>query len=205
MVLGHYKAGEMLSFSKLADEFGVSRQPISTAISHLRTLGYVDILPQVGCRVVAPSLQELKDFFKILGRIEGAIAFMAAERYRDLEAEDLRALTPKADLSEVLSTANRLRYLRYLDEFHERVWRMARTPLLFNQFGGLRRLSSFYLWQGQPNLTPDAARLLTKERDEIAETIARRNAQGASELMEKHVSNKPLTAGLLNGDEMEDA
>lgn len=205
MTIGQYKASEMLSFSKLAEEFKVSRQPVSIAISHLRTLGYVEVVPQVGCRIVSPALSELTDFFAMLGRIEGFVAAMAAERHQGREAEDLLALRPMVDLEEIGEIEVRLRYVDYLDRYHGQIWKMARAPLLFNQLGGLRRLSSFYLWQGQANLTPEAALKLTAERRQIARLIGSRKADAASDMMERHIRHKPVNAGLYHGNDAAEA
>jgi len=198
MTVGHYAAGEMLSFGKLAGEFGVSRQPVSIAVSHLRTLGYVEIVPQVGCLVASPSTVELADFFAMLGRIEGQIARLAAQRYEGREAEDLLALRLSFDPERINNHDSRLRYVQYIHEFHDCIWTMARAPLLTNQFGALRRLSSFFLWQGRSQLKPQAATLLTRQRKDIATLIAERKADAASELMERHVREKPAVVGLLD-------
>jgi len=48
LTLGYYEPGQMLSFNTLAEEFGISRQPVSTAILHLRAAGYVEVIPHVG-------------------------------------------------------------------------------------------------------------------------------------------------------------
>jgi DNA-binding GntR family transcriptional regulator len=198
MAVGHYEANEMLSFGKLAEEFGISRQPVSIAISHLRTLGYVEIVPQVGCRVVSPSPTALVDFFAVLARIEGAVAHMAASRFEGHEGIDLLAIRPNSDFDHLDEVDNRLRYVNYLHAFHDHIWQMARAPLLFNQLGGLRRLSSFYLWQGRKNLTPEAARTLTEQRQQIAELIIARKADEAAEQMERHVREKPQVTWQLD-------
>src|ERR1700756_1978361 len=65
LTLGYYRPGEMLSFNLLADEFKVSRQPVSAAISHLRASGYVEVIPHIGCRVVEPRPEEVRDFFVV--------------------------------------------------------------------------------------------------------------------------------------------
>lgn len=196
LMLGFYKPGEMVSFQKLADEFKVSRQPVSAAISHLRASGYVEVIPQVGCKVVHPSPSEVRDFFTVLGRIEGAVGAMAAGRHEDREADELLALRPECDLGALGDLSQRKAYIGYVDRFHALIWTMARTPLLDSKLSGLRRLSNFYLWQGLPTLAPAAAKALIAERTEIAQAIAARDASSAAALMERHISAKPQTIGL---------
>ncbi|MDB5699774.1 MAG: transcriptional regulator [Alphaproteobacteria bacterium] len=191
LMLGAYQPGEMLSFNMLADEFKVSRQPVSVAISHLRASGYVEVLPQVGCRVVHPSLPDIVDFFTVLGKIESTVAAMAAKRHEPNEGKLLLKLDPPQKLSNMAAIANRRAYIAYVDKFHDMLWKMARTPLLESKIAGLRRLSNFYLWQGMPTLAPSAAKTLISERTEIAKAIVARDSRRAAALMERHISEKP--------------
>ena len=197
LVLGYYKSGQMLSFAALADEFGVSRQPVSTAISHLRSTGYVEVIPHVGCRVVLPSPREIEDFFFVLSKIESAVVCLAAERYEGDEAKILLAISPPDDLSSLEAPHQRKAYLAYLDKYHDQIWTMARTPLLEGKVSGLRRLSNFYLWQGIPTLAPKAAKQMIRERNAIAKAIAARDAESASRLAEDHIRNKPKVIGVI--------
>ena len=198
LTLGYYASGEMLSFATLAEEFGVSRQPVSAAISHLRSSGYVEVIPHVGCRVVLPSPREIEDFFLVLSKIESAVVCLAAERYEGDEAKVLLAVSPPDDLSSLDAPHQRKAYLSYLDRYHDQIWIMARTSLLEGKISGLRRLSNFYLWQGIPTLAPKAARQMIRERNAVAKAIAARDAELAARLVEDHIKNKPNVIGVVN-------
>ncbi|WP_293393815.1 GntR family transcriptional regulator [Nevskia sp.] len=197
LTLGYYEPGQMLSFNMLAEEFGVSRQPVSTAILHLRAAGYVDVIPHVGCRVMAPSPREIDDYFLVSSKIESAVVALAAERYEDPEGAELLAIAPPAELASLDAQPQRKAYIAYIDRFHEQIWHMARAPLLEGKIGGIRRLSNFYLWQGTPKLAPAAAKQLSRERTAIAKAIVARDAKLASELVEAHIRHKPALAGLI--------
>jgi DNA-binding GntR family transcriptional regulator len=200
LILGYYPPGENISFKILADTFGVSRQPVSAAISHLRASGYVEVLPQVGCRVVKASRDEVADFFLILSKIDGAVAGLAAERYEGKEGKVLLQIRPPNDVNALKDVEHRSAYIAYVDNFHDQIWKMARSPLLHGRFYSLRNLSSFYLWQGLPRLAPEAAAHLNKERVEIARAIAARDSPTASALMEAHIRQKPRVVGVTDQD-----
>ena len=197
LTLGYYAPGEMLSFAMLAEEFGVSRQPVSTAILHLRASGYVEVIPHVGCRVVVPTSREIHDFFLISSKIESAVVALAAERYEGDEGKELLTITPPSDMSSLEGQHQRKSYVNYINQYHDQIWQMARTPLLEGKIGGIRRLSNFYLWQGIPTLAPTAAKQLNRERTAIAKAIVARDATLASELIEAHMRHKPQLAGLV--------
>lgn len=197
LTLGYYAPGEMLSFNRLAEEFGVSRQPVSTAILHLRASGYVEVIPHVGCRVVVPTPREIHDFFLISSKIESAVVALAAERYEGDEGEELLSITPPTDVSSLEAQHQRKAYINYINRYHDQIWQMARAPLLEGKIGGIRRLSNFYLWQGTPKLAPAAAKQFNRERTAIAKAIAARDVRQAADLVEQHILHKPRVAGLV--------
>lgn len=190
LILGYYKPGENLSFKMLADTFGVSRQPVSSAVGHLRASGYVEVLPQVGCRVVRPSREEVGDFFRMHARIEAVAVELAVERKTAREAEQLAAITPPSTAA-LDTISGRAEYIDYVDAFHEKIWSMAKAPMLEGQFRGMRNLASFYLWQGISSLALPAAEKLNAQRSRIAERIVAGDKESASRLMHEHVLAKP--------------
>ena len=198
LLLGQYVFGQALSITQLAQQFNASRQPVSVAISHLRSSGYVEVIPQVGCRVVAPSVSEIADFFVALGKIESAVAGFAATRHEDSEARQLIAIAARPVPESLESVAEREAYVRDVGEFHDQIWRMARSPALQGRVSNLRRLSNFYLWQGAARPAPDTAQILTLERRAVAKAIADRDVASAEAMMEKHISHKPHVNGLVN-------
>jgi DNA-binding GntR family transcriptional regulator len=197
LILGQYRFGETLSASQLASQFGASRQPVSVAMAHLRTIGYVEVIPQVGCRVVSPSPREIADFFIALSRIEATAAAFAARRYEEGEADVLVAIAEREDPAGLNTIEERESYIDDLHRYHQQVWDMARSPALDAKIASMRRLASFYLWQGSTRLVPTSAHLLILERMEIAHAIKNRDVTRAEILMEKHISHKPHVNGVL--------
>tara|TARA_R110000772_G_scaffold43659_3_gene100556 strand:- start:1580 stop:2260 length:681 start_codon:yes stop_codon:yes gene_type:complete len=190
LILGYYKPGENLSFKLLADTLDVSRQPVSSAIGHLRASGYVEVLPQVGCRVVKPTPEEVFDFFRMHSSIEAVAVELAVERQTLAEGEQLAAIQPppSGGLDRVVERAA---YISYVDAFHDQIWAMAKAPMLAGQFSGLRNLASFYLWQGISSLAPQVAEKLNQQRKQIAGLIIAGEKEKASQLMKEHIIAKP--------------
>ena len=197
LMLGQYRFGEALSATQMSRQFDASRQPVSAAIAHLRSIGYVEIIPQVGCRVVAPSPSEIADFFIALGKIEATAAAFAARRYENDEADVLIDIAEQDDPSGLDTINEREGYINDLHRYHQQIWDMARSPALDAKVASMRRLASFYLWQGAARLVPTSAHLLILERAEIARAIKARDVTRAEILMEKHISHKPHVNGVL--------
>jgi|TARA_R100000501_G_scaffold17390_1_gene32318 DNA-binding GntR family transcriptional regulator len=197
LMLGEYQFGETLSIAQLTRQFDTSRQPVAAAIGHLRSSGYVEVIPRVGCRVVSPSLTEIGDFFVALGKLEAAAAGFAARRYENDQADTLAEIADRGNAMWLESQTERLDYITSLYDYHRQIWAMAKSPLLEGRVASMRRLATFYLWQGQAKLLPTSARLLSVERSEIAQSIRARDTYRAEILMEKHVAHKPFVNGIM--------
>jgi DNA-binding GntR family transcriptional regulator len=89
---GGLDPGDQISSEGVGRVLSISRAPVSDAIRRLTVEGLLEILPQVGCRVVRPVPAEVADFYEIFGATEGAIARFAAERRSPAEADQFGRL-----------------------------------------------------------------------------------------------------------------
>src|SRR5690349_24287914 len=80
LISGDRPAGQTFSTYDLAREFGVSRRPVMDAVMRLETAGYIEIVSQVGCRVIVPSSKDLLDHLDVITALAGAAGKLAAER-----------------------------------------------------------------------------------------------------------------------------
>jgi DNA-binding GntR family transcriptional regulator len=129
---GGLDPGDQISSEAVGRALSISRAPVSDAIRRLTVEGLLEVLPQVGCRVVRPVAAEMADFYEIFGATEGVVARFAAERRSADEAEAFARLCaglasranlpadPAARFVE-LRRRNRRRY--------ERLHALARSPL----------------------------------------------------------------------------
>jgi DNA-binding GntR family transcriptional regulator len=92
---GGLEPGQPISIAAVTRAMGVSRQPVMDAVRRLEIEGFIQVLPQIGCRVVAPKAEAVGDFFQFFARAEGLVCRLAAERR---SAEDAAALQLLADL-----------------------------------------------------------------------------------------------------------
>jgi len=199
LVRGRYLFGDEILANDLVREFGASRAPVMAAMSYLRAEGYLIITPQVGCRVISPTTSEIEDFFFVFGRVEGAMAAMAAERHDDSEAKLLRAtqqqiaqFTPKKNES-INET-----FVALVADFHRQLHAMSHSKYEAERASKYLRMSEFFLFNSNVMNVKGGRQLAVadKERAGIVEAIAARDAALASQLMEAHVRGKPRRAGL---------
>lgn len=106
---GTYPPGAHLVEDRLAQELGVSRNPVREALRVLEAEGFVDMIPRRGAVVATLSDEEVRDIFEVRMALEALAARLAA-RHADpegvamlrevlaqaakaLEADDAGALT----------------------------------------------------------------------------------------------------------------
>lgn len=194
---GHYKFGEALSPVELANEFGVSLQPLRVALNQLRALGFVVITPQVGCKVVSPTPDEIQDFFRLFASMESVMAALAAERHDRSDIQHLEAINRQLQNCRIEGDGLPENYSDLVGLWHTTLRSMAKSPSLSNRLKPVWTMSDFLLWQGAPNVPRTSLQTANAERTAILELIAARNAAKAENLMYEHVYNKPVRVGIL--------
>jgi DNA-binding GntR family transcriptional regulator len=142
-----YVFGDRISVSELGEAFGVSRQPIMSALNALSSEGFVTVTAQVGCEVVAPSRTDIADFFLMFGRLEGVIAELAAERRTEDELAILEDINNRisALTGSGPSVSKRYRHLNL--DFHNQLHAMAHSDALHARQAQLFAMSDFLIVQ----------------------------------------------------------
>lgn len=178
-----YEFGQVLSTYELAEEFGVSRRPVMDAAMRLASDGFITIIRQVGCQVIEPSEQQIREHFTVAGILEGAAARIAAQEATPADIAKIKeayllgqAPSETGDAAK-FATANR--------EFHAAILEASNNQRLAELARQAWDLSDFYLRNERAS-----ANLLVShsEHGEIADAIAMRELGLARELMERHLS-----------------
>jgi len=145
---GELAPGDRLSVIDLSAQLACSRVPVMEALKRLDAEGFVEIIPQVGCRVAQPDAAEVRDFFELFAAVEGCVARLAAGRRDDDEVREFKALCAQIDreLKEAGGPEARdPRYRRLNLEFHSAIHRLARAPLACAVAAGMWDRSDFFI------------------------------------------------------------
>lgn len=145
---GTLMPGDKLAVVELAEQLQCSRVPIMEALKRLEREALVTIVPQVGCRVITPSVADVGDFFVLFAAVEGAVAALAAERRDAADVERFGEVCREidAELNDAGDPASRdPRYRRLNLRFHGEIHRLAHSPLASSMAAGLWDRSDFYI------------------------------------------------------------
>ena len=189
LIAGQYRFGQSLSIYTLASQFGASRQPVAAAVLYLRSVGYLEIIPQVGCRVVSPLPEEVHDFYTLFSRTEGTIGRFAAERHTEKEGQELIAIAAELARNAFSTTEERRAMGHGISHFHERMSEMARSPLLVERISNLRRIFRFYLRQTRRrfNRSTEVPVRLNELRQQLARGIAKGDANAVEAMVNEYI------------------
>jgi DNA-binding GntR family transcriptional regulator len=187
LVAARYSFGERILVRELGTEFGVSRQPVMTALNWLAADGFVRIIPQVGCQVISPDRNAIADFYLMFQRMEGLLAELAAARRTDRQLESLREqqrrIASIADDRETL----REQYAELNRAFHRMIAAMAHSALVEEKQSSNFNMSDFFINHAVGFGTLGAGVL--KEHEAIIDAIARREPSGARRAAEDHIAS----------------
>lgn len=189
LVSGHYSFGEKLSIYALAEEFGSSRQPVSAAVQYLATVGYLEVIPQVGCRVVSPSAQDVQDFYRLFARTEALVASFAAERQQAGEADLLVEIADSLAANAFQSSQDRRDMADAIALFHDHMSQMARSAILVDRISNFRRIFRFYLSQNREEARkiPGLPQRMNDLRKKLSAAIRAGDGKQSERIMEEYI------------------
>lgn len=169
-----------------------SRQPVMEAFKRLAGEGFLEIIPQVGCRVVTPDAREISDFFRLFAGAEALTAELAAARGDSAEREELRRI--HGEITELRGStdtptdvAHAYRLLN--QQFHGAVHAMAHSPLVASCAAGYWDRSDFYIATALGGGLVFAHRIAEAhaEHETILAAIESGETEVANLMMERHI------------------
>ena len=178
---GDLKPGERISHLKLAQELGVSSNPVVHAFRRLEGIGVLEHTPSGSTRVVERTPREVYCGFVLRQTIEGLAARFCAELCTDEEMAVLNVRVEK------LEQRIRAKEWDYEGEqgFHGGIVEFSHTPFLQMEYSRLRlvELATAYARKtgGVGPFSPDPG------HSAVMEAICRRDAGEAERLMRIHL------------------
>jgi DNA-binding GntR family transcriptional regulator len=192
LLRGTLRFGETFSTYGLAEQLNTSRRPVMDALARLESAGFVEIIPQVGCRVVVPDATKVREHFELAAALEGTAAMLSAERASDEQVARMQDTVART--LDVLHDEDVTTFVTLNRELHAAILEASGNETLAQHARQAWDLSDFYL---HPRRTSDVP-LAHTEHERIIDAIARRDPTAAREAMESHIrrffhSVQPLT------------
>jgi DNA-binding GntR family transcriptional regulator len=116
ILTGRLKAGERLVEERIADELGVSRNPVREAIRVLASEGLIEVAARRGASVAVMSEQEARETIEVRALLEGHNARLAARRHDGRVIKRIEAVLNKGTAAVAAGQFDRL--FEFNQEFH---------------------------------------------------------------------------------------
>lgn len=188
---GLARDSEWFAIDEIADELGISRQPVMDAVKRLSLEGFIEIVPQVGCRTKSPTPGEIADFFRFFAAGEGLIGQLAAERATTEDILQLKMLSAQIGaLGDWDGDPEaRARSYRLLNrQFHAELRRIARSPTVSDIVESLADRSDFYIAQAGNAQFNEHVTPAHDEHEAIVRAIRAHDGELARRTSEQHIA-----------------
>ena len=174
------KPGERLLEVELANQLGVSRNPVREAMTMLARAGWIDIHPRTGAYVHDPTPDEIDDFFEMRTLLESFAAERAATRVTGEQLDELEeiwrvgvAAVEAGDVQGIVS-ANAA--------FHDRISQWSANALLHASLSMMKKRVRWYF----SSVADIRGMASWNEHRRIIDALRARDPGHASTLMRAH-------------------
>lgn len=188
IISGALEPGSRLSEQGLAASLGVSRGPLREAIRRLEGRKLLERTPNIGVRVAALSLTDLKEILEVREALEGMACSLAARNMTDDEIAALKGLLDDHGKQKAVQAGTGY-YQESKDfDFHFRIVAGSRNERLSQMlFGDLYYLLRVYRYKSSTK--PGRAMEALQEHRAIVDALGRRDAVAAEQTMREHLRN----------------
>lgn len=194
ILFGRYRDRERLVQRQIAERLGVSRAPVRDAIRRLEAEGLVTESPRAGHSVADISKDELADLYLVREVLEVVAAKLAAKHATPAQ---VNAMTESLrQLEEAVGHEEPDRSYRLGSQFHELLAESSGNTVLQEL---LRNVWDRVLrYRIAATLIPGRAREGLSDHYEILERIEAKDADGAGEVMKRHIdeSRRRISLGI---------
>ncbi len=183
---GELKEGDKIKENELCEMMEISKTPLREALRVLSAEGLTRLIPNRGCYVTTPTIEEIKEMFDVMSVLEGVCARTAAEKMAAKDFDNLEAL--HGELEENFRRRDQKEYIRQNNSFHACVQELAGNKTLNQIVNGLRQKILLYRFKSL-NLPGRFEQSIREHRD-LLEAFRRRDAETAETLMKTHLKNQ---------------
>ena len=181
ILAGRYRPGERLVEDRLAEDFGVSRNPVREALRSLASEGLVVLTPRRGAAVAGLSLEEAREMIEVRSNLEGMNARLAARRCDSTMIGALRAVLVEGQVNAKSGAVEHL--VRLNGRFHDLLAEAGHINILADLMRSLRERTNLVF----APMSAKGAAQSWQEHAGILEAVIARDEELAALLASRHV------------------
>jgi len=176
---GEIKPGTAINMEKTSQKLGVSRTPLRDALFQLESEDFVTIIPRRGVVVNHLSLQDIKNYYEIIGSLESMAVLLACPTMQDTDVKTMRILNER--MSEALDRNDFNAYYTNNLKFHNVFLNRCENRYLLKIVNNLKK--RLYDFPRQEGFIKEWEEDSVKEHQALLELIEQRKYGEAARFM----------------------
>jgi DNA-binding GntR family transcriptional regulator len=181
----YIKQGSQLVEVALAQQLGVSRTPVRSAIKRLEAEGLVNSIPNRGAFVITPTQKEIEETFLVRAQLEIMATRLTAANVTPKQVKELRQLIEEE--TAVFDEADMEGYWQANDKLHLKIAEFSGNRVLCSYIKDLLDRTRIYLILYDPFYKLDYNP--TTEHEAIVEAIADNDPERACAGVQAHINS----------------
>ena len=137
MEKGRIRPGSTINMDETSSKLGVSKTPLRDALLQLEMEGFISILPRRGVVVNPLTLEDIKEYYEIIGSLESTALLSAFDKLKKEDIERLRAAN--SEMEEAIRNDNFNLYYRKNLKFHNTFLDLCRNSSLVRIVNNLKK------------------------------------------------------------------
>jgi DNA-binding GntR family transcriptional regulator len=192
MQKGSLASGTTINLNAISKQLGVSKTPLRDALIQLESEGFVSILPRRGVMVRKLTMEEVRDFYEIIGALEASVIRSVFE---DIGPREIRQMKEFNSVQrKAFGKGDHYQYYQKNLEFHEVFITLSSNDTLLKLIMPMkRRLYDFprhsYVTEWEQRNMDDHDRLIAMIENGDSDGAARllRDVHWSYEVQEKYI------------------
>ena len=185
IVLGHLKPSQRMSASEVAEQMGVSRTPVNTALRILEEQGFVTVLPNIGFEIKSYSWEEIEEMMSIRLALEQLAVTWSMERGFDQWADGLKRLSQK--MRQTVIVRDKEAYYHANQDFHNTLYQSANAARLLELHNRIWDYEGWY--SARMHESSSELLMLCDDHDELLILMERGDEPKAHSIVNTHVGH----------------
>jgi len=186
MIIQHELApGDRIRERDICKKLKVSRTPAREALNKLASEGLIDLVPNCGAVISAPSAEEIADMLQVLGVLEAFAGEWACESITSKEINEIKAL--QYEMLAAFAREDRLQYFKLNQSIHLAIIKASRSETLLSLHARLN--ARLYRIRYQSNLKNEKWESAVDEHEKIMSALEQRDAVTLSKLLRQHLKS----------------
>jgi len=181
----YIKQGSQLVEVALAQQLGVSRTPVRSAIKRLEAEGLVNSIPNRGAFVITPTQKEIEETFLVRAQLEIMATRLTSSRITPKQIDELRNLISLE--TKVFDESNLDEYYVANDNLHLKIAELSGNRVLYSYIKELLDRTRIFLILYDPFYKLEYRP--TSEHEAIIDALAAGDAERAANAVETHINS----------------